>query len=77
MADEIRTTARVVRLPDAVARELPRAVLGMMDLLPNVGEPFPMRHRLIWLRCLAGIFDLAYGCDGAAELKIEVQDGKW
>ena len=71
-----RPIPRIVRLPEPIRRDLPRAVLGMLDLLPNVGEPFPLRQRLIWLRALAGIFDLAYGCDGAAELKIEVKDAE-
>ena len=64
-----RPTARIVRLPETELARLPRAVVGMLDLLPPPGEAFPLRERLVWLRTFASIFELAYGLDG--EIKIE------
>lgn len=66
--------ARVEARSDYAVRDLPLAIVGMINLLPEIGEPFTLRERLIWLRCMAGIFELAYETDRAADITIEARD---
>ncbi len=66
LLDRLSHPARgnVVQLPDPKIRALHRAILGMIDLLPAVGEDFPAGRRVIWLRTMGGVLQLVYGFEG-------------
>ncbi|ESW67739.1 hypothetical protein NKK52_19755 [Mesorhizobium sp. C277A] len=58
-------------------REIHPAVLGILEILPPVGSPWPIRQRAKWLSSLNNVFELIYTDEDSAEVEIstvEIRD---
>jgi hypothetical protein len=48
-------------------RGIDHLIQGLVELLPKRGGTWPLHDRVKWLRLAAGIFDLGYKTDDAAQ----------